>query len=134
VLLRGVKISSVQRGMLLCAAGSEKMSNHFDGSMYLLTRGEGGRSRPISSKYIQQLFSRTWNIPARVDMPNSQFLMPGDHAQFIRITTFRKMVMSSGQPFTIRENGCTVATGVITKRYEPVDLPLNKLSKLVLNI
>jgi elongation factor Tu len=45
-LLRGVKISAVQRGMLLCAAGTEKMSsfsNHFDGSMYLLTRGEGGR-------------------------------------------------------------------------------------------
>lgn len=42
-LLRGVRIASVQRGMLLCAAGSEKLSNHFDGSMYLLTRGEGGR-------------------------------------------------------------------------------------------
>jgi elongation factor Tu len=134
VLLRGIKISSVQRGMLLCAAGSEKLSNHFDGSMYLLTRGEGGRSRPVSSKYIQQLFSRTWNIPARVDIPNGQFLMPGDHAQSIRITTFRKMVMSNGQPFTIRENGCTVATGVITKRHESVDLPLNKLSKLVLDI
>jgi elongation factor Tu len=132
VLLRGIKISSVQRGMLLCAAGSEKLSNHFDGSMYLLTRGEGGRSRPISSKYIQQLFSRTWNIPARIDMPEGQFLMPGDHGQSIRITTFRKMIMSNGQPFTIRENGCTVATGVITKRHEPVDLPLNKLSKLVL--
>lgn len=129
VLLRGIKISTVQRGMLLCAAGSEKMSNHFDGSMYLLTRGEGGRSRPISSKYIQQLFSRTWSIPARVDMPNDQFLMPGEHAK-IRLTTFRKMVMSIGQTFTIRENGCTVATGVITERHEPIYLPMNKLSKI----
>ena len=134
VLVRGIKISSVQRGMLLCEAGTEKLSNHFDGSMYLLTRGEGGRSKPISSKYIQQLFSRTWNIPARIDMPSGQFLMPGDHAQSVRITTFRKMVMSNGQPFTIRENGCTVATGVVTKRHDPVDLPLNKLSKLMLNI
>jgi elongation factor Tu len=134
VLVRGVKISSVTRGMLLCESGSEKMSNHFDASMYLLTRGEGGRAKPISSKYIQQIFSRTWNIPARLDLPNGQFLMPGDHAQSVRITTFRKMVMSNGQPFTIRENGCTVATGIITKRHEPVDLPLNKLSKLVLNI
>lgn len=134
ILLRGVKISSVQRGMLLCAAGSEKLSNHYDASMYLLTRSEGGRSKPITSKYIQQLFSRTWNIPARLDLPNNSMLMPGDHSQAIRITLFRKMVMSQSQPFTIRENGCTVATGVITKREPSVNLPLNKLSKLVVNI
>lgn len=134
VLLRGVKISTVQRGMLLCAAGSEKLSNHFDASMYLLTRSEGGRARPMTSKYIQQLFSRTWNVPARIDFPNDAMLMPGDHAQSIRITLFRKMVMSFSQPFTIRENGCTVATGVITGRHEPIILPLNKLSKVVLNI
>lgn len=134
VLLRGVKISSVQRGMLLCAAGSEKLSNHFDASMYLLTRSEGGRSKPMTSKYIQQLFSRTWNVPARIDLPNNSMLMPGDHTQAIRITLLWKMVMSISQPFTIRENGCTVATGVITARLPSVDLPLNKLSKLVLNI
>ena len=134
VLLRGVKISSVQKGMLLCAAGSEKLSNHFDASMYLLTRSEGGRSKPMTSKYIQQLFSRTWNLPARIDFPNNAMLMPGDHAQSIRITLLWKMVMSISQPFTIRENGCTVATGVITARHKPIDLPLNKLSKVVLDI
>lgn len=133
-LIRGVKISTVQRGMLLCAAGSEKMSNHFDASMYLLTRSEGGRSRPMTSKYIQQLFSRTWNVPARIDFPNDTMLMPGEHTQLIRITTLWKMVMSIGQPFTIRENGCTVATGVITARHKPVNLPSNKLVKLILDI
>lgn len=134
VLLRGIKISSVQKGMLLCATGSEKLSNHFEASMYLLTRSEGGRSRPMTSKYIQQLFSRTWNVPARIDFPKNAMLIPGDHAQSIRITLLWKMVMSTSQPFTIRENGCTVATGVITDRLAPIDLPLNKLSKVVLDI
>lgn len=134
VLLRGIKISSVQKGMLLVAAGSEKMSNHFDASMYLLTRQEGGRTKPMTSKYIQQLFSRTWNVPARIDFPNDAMLMPGDHTQLVRLTLMRKMVMSNSQPFTIRENGCTVATGIITARHQPVILPLNKLSKLILNI
>ena len=133
-LIRGVKISAVQRGMLLCAAGTEKMSNHYDASMYLLTRGEGGRSKPLTSKYIQQLFSRTWNVPARIDLPENLMLMPGDHAQKLRITTLWKMVMSLGQPFTIRENGCTVATGIITARHPTVELPSNKLSKLVVQI
>lgn len=68
VLLRGLKIASVQRGMLLCALGTETISNHFDGSMYLLSKGEGGRSRPLTSKYIQQIFSRTWNVPCRIDL------------------------------------------------------------------
>jgi elongation factor Tu len=134
VLLRNIKLSAIQRGMLICAANTETLSNHYDASMYLLSRGEGGRKLPLTSKYIQQLFSRTWNIPARIDLENGGMLMPGEHGSNVRITLFKNMVMSSGQPFTIREQGTTVATGVITKRHDPVNLPLNKLSKLVLNI
>ncbi|XP_059613302.1 elongation factor Tu [Phlebotomus argentipes] len=130
VLLRGVKISTVQRGMLLCEAGSEKISNHFNGSMYLLTKGEGGRSRPLTSKYIQQMFSRTWNVPCRVDLVGDQDMMiPGDHGS-VRLTLFREMVMTVGQPFTIREQGAMVATGVITSVNKSVHLPMNKLSKV----
>lgn len=132
ILLRGVKIQTVQKGMLLCAYGSEKLSNHYEARMYLLSRGEGGRAKPMVSKYIQQLFSNTWNIPARIDLPNDSMLLPGDHAAELRVTLLRKMVMSIGQPFTIRENGTTVATGMITKRLESLNLPLNKLSKVEL--
>ncbi|KAL7735922.1 hypothetical protein ACLKA6_002367 [Drosophila palustris] len=128
-LLRGIKISSVERGMLLCATGSENISNHFEASMYLLSRAEGGRVKPMLSKYIQQLFSMTWNIPARIDIvPNESMLMPGEHGQ-VRVTLMRKMVMTPGQAFTIRENGMTVATGMITQRLPSLDLPKNKLSK-----
>ncbi|EDW35041.1 GL20115 [Drosophila persimilis] len=130
-LLRGIKISAVERGMLLCASGSEDVSNHFEGSMYLLSRAEGGRFKPMLSKYIQQLFSMTWNVPARIDMvPSEAMLMPGEHGQ-VRVTLLRKMVMTSGQAFTIRENGATVATGMITQRLPSLDLPKNKLSKAV---
>lgn len=128
-LLRSVKINAVQRGMLLCAAGSEKVSNHFDGTMYLLAKNEGGRSKPLTSKYIQQLFSKTWNVSCRVDLVGQEMLMPGDHGA-IRLTLLRKMVMSCGQTFTIRENGKTVSTGIITKVLDAVDLPQKKLIKL----
>lgn len=133
VLIRNIKLSNIQRGMLLCAFNSENLSNHYDGNMYLLSRNEGGRKLPLGSKYIQQLFSRTWNIPARIDIENDGIIMPGEHGT-VRITLFKKMVMSDGQPFTIREQGKTVATGIITKRYDPVNLPQNKLSKLILSI
>ncbi len=108
-------------------------------------------SKPITSKYIQQLFSQTWNVPCRIDFQDNGMLMPGDHGA-IRLTLLKKMVMNNGQPFTIRENGnfsflinierfdsktssfsgATVATGIVTKIHPSVDLPLNKLSKLVL--
>lgn len=131
-LLRNVKITAVQRGMLLCAAGSTKVSNHFDGTIYLLAKNEGGRSKPLTSKYIQQLFSKTWNVSCRVDLVGQEMLMPGDHGA-IRLTLLRKMVMSCGQTFTIRENGKTVATGLVTGVLDSVDLPQNKLIKLHLD-
>ncbi|KAH8254730.1 hypothetical protein KR032_011998 [Drosophila birchii] len=132
-LLRGIKISAVERGMLLCATGSEDISNHFEGSMYLLSRAEGGRTKPMLSKYIQQLFSQTWNVPARIDIvPSEAMLMPGEHSK-VRVTLLRKMVMTPGQAFTIRENGATVATGMINKRFSSLDLPKNKLSKALVD-
>lgn len=136
-LLRNVKLSAVSKGMFLVAPGSQRISNHFQGSMYLLTKGEGGRSKPLTSKYIQQMFSRTWSIPCRVDLFNEEgqeqsMLMPGDHAP-VRLTLFRKMVMNSGQTFTIREQGMTVATGRVTKILDPLKLPQNKLSKVIIS-
>lgn len=56
-------------------------------------------------------------------------LMPGEHGQ-VRLTLLKKMVMTSGQQFTIRENGKTVATGIVTKSLKSVELPHNKLSKV----
>lgn len=118
--------------MLLCAHNTATISNHYDASMYLLTRSEGGRSKPLTSKYIQQIFSRTWNVPCRIDLVDgNDMLIPGDHGN-VRLTLFRKMVMTTGQEFTIRELNKTVATGIITKSLKSVNLPLNKLSKVVI--
>lgn len=130
ISLRGVRLKAVQRGMLLCAVNSQLVTNQFDASMYLLAKSEGGRSKPIASKYIQQMFSRTWNVPCRVDLQSAdQFLMPGEHSN-VRLTLHRKMVMTPGQQFTVRENNKTVATGIITKQLPTVNLPMNKLIKV----
>lgn len=67
-LLRGIKLKDVEKGMLLAAVGSQKLSNRFEASIYFLSKSEGGRSKPITSKYIQQLFSRTWSVACRIDL------------------------------------------------------------------
>ncbi|XP_047539294.1 elongation factor Tu-like [Vanessa atalanta] len=131
VLLRGMKIRAVETGMLLCAAKSIKLSNHYKAKIYFLSRSEGGRKKPIFSKYSQQMFSGTWNIACRIDLePTMDMMMPGDHGE-VYLTLLEGMVMTEGQPFTIRENNVTVATGIVTDTLSSIDVPNGKLGKVV---
>lgn len=68
VLVRGIKKSEVQRGMILCAHKSQNISNHYDASVYMLESNEGGRKQPIVSKFTQPIYSQTWNVQCRVDL------------------------------------------------------------------
>nr|XP_023017985.1 uncharacterized protein LOC111507003 [Leptinotarsa decemlineata] len=130
-LLRGIRLKDINRGMLLCALGSEKISNRFKASIYFLSRAEGGRSKPITGKYCQQLFSRTWNVACRIDLgENVDMILPGEHGE-VNLTLLWKMVMVSGQQFTVRENNITVATGIITETLPNVNITTS-LGKLVL--
>lgn len=56
-------------------------------------------------------------------------VMPGEHCD-VQITLLNKMIMDIGQPFTIRENGKTVATGIISAILPSVHLTKNNLSKI----
>ncbi|VEN36337.1 unnamed protein product [Callosobruchus maculatus] len=131
VLLRSIRLKDIKRGMLLCAPNSLKLSNRFKASIYFLAANEGGRSRPVTGKYCQQLFSRTWNAPCRIDLDeNVNMLMPGEHGS-VYLTLLWKMAMAQGQQFTVRENNMTVATGVITETLENVHISTS-LGKLAL--
>lgn len=116
LLLRGIKLQTVIRGMMLCASGSEKCVNHFLAKVYFLSIAEGGRKKPVISNYTQQLFSRTWNIACRLDLIGEEqtMIMPGEHAT-VRMLLLKGMVLTMGQQFTLRENNKTVATGIVTK-------------------
>ena len=102
LLLRGIKLDKVQRGMVVAAAGSCKIGNRFGAQIYFLSRGEGGRSKPIVSGYTQPIFSGTWNMSTRIDLPEGKdMIMPGEHSEVV-LTLLRPMAVESGQPFTIR--------------------------------
>ncbi|KAK8376409.1 hypothetical protein O3P69_009805 [Scylla paramamosain] len=131
VLLRGVRIEALARGMSLCALGSKKYVNRFESTIYFLTSGEGGRRRPITSAYIQQIFSNTWNITCRIDLPAGvAMIMPGEH-NTVEVTLLQRMVLSLGQSFTIRENNVTVATGMVTRLLPSVEIPAKRLDQHV---
>lgn len=61
--------------------------------------------------------------------PDVSMVMPGEHCD-IKITLLNKMFMDIGQPFTIRENGRTVATGIVSEILPNIKLLKNNLSKI----
>lgn len=65
LLLRGLKPKFIRKGMILCPINTLTLKNRFKATIYFLLRSEGGRSKPITSNYQQQLFSHTWNIFCR---------------------------------------------------------------------
>lgn len=65
ILLRGMKPKVIRKGMILSPVNTLVLNNHFKATIYFLLRSEGGRSKPITSNYQQQLFSHTWNIVCR---------------------------------------------------------------------
>lgn len=69
----------------------------------------------------------------RIDLdPSLSMIMPGEHSD-VEITLLNKMVMDIGQPFTIRENGKTVATGIITNTLSNVHVSKNNLTKITVS-
>ncbi|CAG0923365.1 unnamed protein product [Notodromas monacha] len=134
LLLRGVPVRSVLRGMLVCGCDGDEgvlsVTNRFTAQLYLLSASEGGRQAPVRTGYTQQLFSSTWNLQARLDLTPAELdmLLPGDHAT-VGVTLLRKMPLLANQTFTMRENGVTVATGRLVTRLDPVVIANANLAK-----
>lgn len=125
--------------MLICKPGTVELENRFVADLYLRSHEEGGRQKPISNKFIQQIFSQTWSGGSRLDVPEEEggILMPGDHGS-VHVTLQYGMPLKIGQKFTIREGTRTIASGIITKflpkiphvisNLGQVDLPYGKTS------
>ncbi|XP_076248783.1 elongation factor Tu-like isoform X2 [Calliopsis andreniformis] len=136
VLLRGIKMHCVRRGMIISQRNSLNLSNHFEAQLYLMSKDEGGRQTPIKpSGYSTMIYCSTWTIFCRFDLllpPEMKMLMPGEFAT-TRLTLRCNMPVLPGQNFTIRENKSTIGTGKITKVLKSVILENGKLNKVVIN-
>ncbi|KAL4223459.1 hypothetical protein ACF0H5_016930 [Mactra antiquata] len=114
VLVKGVKNDIVKRGMALVAPGSFKVTNWVEAQIYILTRDEGGRSKPIMDGYSQDMFVSTWTMGGMLFLKDDvQMIMPGDTTK-VNILLRKSMVIKEGQKFTVRENDVTVISGIIT--------------------
>lgn len=124
VLLRGIKADLVTRGMCVCAYGAYSQYDSFEAKIYVLTRQEGGRTKPIVDQYQHLMFSNTFTMQSCIKLTEElSMIMPGD-AVTVHIILRKPMVLSVGTRFTIREQQSTTVTGVVTKLLPKTDIEI----------
>ena len=78
-----------------------------------MSKEEGGREKPLTGTYQPQLYSKTWDIPARLKMPQGKELaMPGEDINMTFILN-KRMMLEKGQRFQIRDSKTTIGSGVV---------------------
>ena len=115
VLLRGLKREDVERGQVLALPGSMTPHTGFEGSVYVLTKEEGGRHTPFFSNYRPQFYLRTTDVTGIVTLPEgTEMVMPGDSVNIVG-ELITPVALEQGLRFAIREGGRTVGAGVVSK-------------------
>ena len=114
-LLRGIKRDDVERGQSLCKPGSVTPHTTFKAQVYVLSKDEGGRSKPFFKGYRPQFFFGTADITGDIDLlPGVEMVKPGDNIELI-IKLISSVAMEKGMRFAIREGGRTVGAGVVAE-------------------
>jgi elongation factor Tu len=114
-LLRGTKKEDVERGQVLCKPGSITPHTEFQGTIYVLTKEEGGRHKPFFTNYRPQFYFRTTDVTGTINLPEgTEMVMPGDNTD-ITVQLGKPIAMDEGLRFAIREGGRTVASGRVVK-------------------
>jgi len=114
VLLRGTKRDEVERGQVVAKPGSITPHTKFKGSVYVLTKEEGGRHTPFFNGYRPQFYFRTTDVTGVMTLPSGvEMVMPGDNVH-IEVQLITPIAMEKELRFAIREGGRTVGAGVIS--------------------
>ncbi len=114
-LLRGIDRNQVERGQVLCQPGTIHPHTKFHGSVYVLTKEEGGRHTPFFNNYRPQFYFRTTDVTGVITLPQgTEMCMPGDNVE-MDVELITPIAIEEGLRFAIREGGRTVGSGVVTK-------------------
>ncbi len=117
-LLRGVDKDEVMRGQVLAKPKTITPHTKFKGTVYVLSKEEGGRHKPFFTGYRPQFYFRTTDITGSVTLPeDKQMVLPGDNTE-LSVELINPIAMDKGLRFAIREGGKTVASGQVIEIVE----------------
>jgi elongation factor Tu len=115
LLLRGIDKEALERGMVIAAPKSITPHKKFKGSVYILTKEEGGRHTPFFNGYRPQFYFRTTDVTGVATLPEGrEMVMPGDNVD-VTVELITPIAMEKELRFAIREGGRTVGAGVVTE-------------------
>jgi len=115
LLLRGIEKDDVERGVCICAPKSVTPHKKFKGSVYVLSKEEGGRHTPFFNGYRPQFYFRTTDVTGVATLPDGrEMVMPGDNVD-MTVELITPIAMEKELRFAIREGGRTVGAGVVTE-------------------
>ena len=115
VLLRGISRDQVERGQVLAKPGTVTPHTNFKGSVYVLSKEEGGRHTPFFANYRPQFYFRTTDVTGVITLPEGvEMVMPGDNVD-MTVELIAPVALENGTKFSIREGGRTVGAGVVTE-------------------
>jgi elongation factor Tu len=115
LLLRGIAKEDVERGMVMAKPGSITPHTNFKGSVYILSKEEGGRHTPFFKGYRPQFYFRTTDVTGVAELPEgTEMVMPGDNVE-LTVELITPVAMEKGLRFAIREGGHTVGAGTLTE-------------------
>ncbi len=118
LLLRGVEKDDLERGMCVVAPKSVTPHKKFKGSVYVLSKEEGGRHTPFFNGYRPQFYFRTTDVTGVATLPEGrEMVMPGDNVDMV-VELITPIAMEKELRFAIREGGRTVGAGVVTEILE----------------
>jgi elongation factor Tu len=115
LLLRGIPKEDVERGMVLAKPGSITPHTVFKGTVYVLSKEEGGRHTPFFKGYRPQFYFRTTDVTGVAELPEGvEMVMPGDNVE-LQIELITPVALEKGLRFAIREGGRTVGAGTVAE-------------------
>lgn len=118
LLLRCVDKGDVERGMVVCAPGSIEPQRDLVASVYVLSKEEGGRSRPFQSGYAPQFFFLTAGGTGVITVAHDMPVQPGSRCD-VRVALQRPVAIDVGLTFAMREGNRTIGAGTITAIGQP---------------
>jgi elongation factor Tu len=115
LLLRGIPKEDVERGMVLAKTASITPHTNFKGTVYVLSKEEGGRHTPFFKGYRPQFYFRTTDVTGVAELPEGvEMVMPGDNVE-LAVELITPVALEKGLRFAIREGGRTVGAGTVAE-------------------
>ncbi|HQX55881.1 MAG TPA: EF-Tu/IF-2/RF-3 family GTPase [Pyrinomonadaceae bacterium] len=120
IMLRGVERMDVERGQVIADPGSTKAFTKFRAKIDLTLVSDGGRKTPMASGFRPQVMIRTGSFSGSLTFSLGKTqAAAGDKDVEVEIELTQPAPLEKGQPFTFREFGRAIATGVVSDVIPP---------------